>query len=570
MAGFVVSVLVEHLEQLAPSIEGLHVHGANVNIARHFVNLLGSPEIEALEVFLPPDQYQRREAMAEIASKILPEHRKGKGALRFYPVYALPEVWADGAERILLCVDPNHFARDRYLRDRFAVGPTAISCQTHGMGSVSMYQSLARLKEGPSVPFDVLTCLSKACLESFERTFDGYLGELPCRLSISTNAVDLETFQPYGAEEKRHARQMLDLPEDATICLYLSRLTPYSKADLLPVLRCFAEVSGPKDLLLIAGPENVANYADRLKLEVKELGLGDRCEIRTTVPPWATSLFYGSADLFILPSDNVQEALGTAVLEAMASGLAVIGSDWDGLRDSVVDGETGYLIPSVLMPGLGLIGDMSPAVPSMTSFLMTSQNAWMDTRVFSMALQRLLRLSEERKAMGKAGRARAEELNSWSSVSAKLFALWRELLESARDEDPGQKEARQSRASSIGLPVPFLQLFGTYPTHCVSAEMGAVRLTKLGAAILDGKERLQFYDETIPLVRPELMEVLMAKLRQAPQDWLNLGLLADEASAKSRLSRDLALFHIGLLLKRGVIEVPMPAAHSQLQGMQQG
>ncbi len=51
---------------------------------------------------------------------------------------------------------------------------------------------------------------------------------------------------------------------------------------------------------------------------------------------------YQSADCFVCPSIN--EGMSNAILEAMACGLAVLASDCPGNRDSVIDGESGYLV----------------------------------------------------------------------------------------------------------------------------------------------------------------------------------------------------------------------------------
>ena len=52
-----------------------------------------------------------------------------------------------------------------------------------------------------------------------------------------------------------------------------------------------------------------------------------------------------AADVFSSFSDSIQETFGLVIIEAMACGLPVVASDWDGYRDLVVDGETGFSFP---------------------------------------------------------------------------------------------------------------------------------------------------------------------------------------------------------------------------------
>lgn len=58
---------------------------------------------------------------------------------------------------------------------------------------------------------------------------------------------------------------------------------------------------------------------------------------------------YSAADIFVSPSDNMQETFGLTLLEAGAAELPAVVSDWDGYRDIIVHDETGFLVP-VLAP----------------------------------------------------------------------------------------------------------------------------------------------------------------------------------------------------------------------------
>ena len=63
-----------------------------------------------------------------------------------------------------------------------------------------------------------------------------------------------------------------------------------------------------------------------------------------------------AADLFLSLVDNPQETFGLAPVEAMAAGLPVVVSDWDGYRATVSDGVEGFRVPT-LAPGYARQGE---------------------------------------------------------------------------------------------------------------------------------------------------------------------------------------------------------------------
>ena len=59
---------------------------------------------------------------------------------------------------------------------------------------------------------------------------------------------------------------------------------------------------------------------------------------------------WSAADFFTSLSDNIQETFGLTPVEAMAAGLPIVITDWNGYRDTLEDGIQGIAIPTVSPP----------------------------------------------------------------------------------------------------------------------------------------------------------------------------------------------------------------------------
>ena len=119
---------------------------------------------------------------------------------------------------------------------------------------------------------------------------------------------------------------------------------------------------------------------------------------------------YSHATVFCCPS--VYEPFGIINLEAMACQAAVVASATGGIKEVVVDGETGYLVPF----------DQDPV----TSFPRDPDKF---ARDLAAKLSDLLADPEKCRRFGQAGRKRAEEKFSWTSIADQTIALYRNLIE---------------------------------------------------------------------------------------------------------------------------------------------
>ncbi len=119
---------------------------------------------------------------------------------------------------------------------------------------------------------------------------------------------------------------------------YLGRLKRYKGVDL--VVRAFARVADPRARLEIAG---VGDYRPALERLVDSLALGGRVRFLGRVSEAEKLALLRRAWALVFASPK--EGWGITNLEAAACATPVVASDAPGLRESVRDGATGYLVP---------------------------------------------------------------------------------------------------------------------------------------------------------------------------------------------------------------------------------
>ncbi|MBI5240359.1 MAG: glycosyltransferase family 4 protein [Elusimicrobia bacterium] len=159
-----------------------------------------------------------------------------------------------------------------------------------------------------------------------------FLGPVP--VQVVANGVDAARYRPASAEGKRSLRRELGWPEGLGF-LYVGRLAPEKQLDKF--LSAWSRAAGgvPGFAAFVGdGPEG-----EKLRVIADASPLRERIFILPARE--AIQEAYAAADVFVLPS--VSEGLSNALLEAMSSGLAVLGSRVGGTAEAVEEGRTGLL-----------------------------------------------------------------------------------------------------------------------------------------------------------------------------------------------------------------------------------
>ena len=183
---------------------------------------------------------------------------------------------------------------------------------------------------------------------------------------------------------------------------------------------------------------------------------------------------WAASDLFLSLVDNPQETFGLAPVEAMAAGLPVVVSDWDGYRYTVTDGLDGFLIPT-LIPTAVKQGDELASLHD--HGLLTyqdyagsvAQHIAVDTDAAAAAIFRLVSDPMLRQRMGESGRKTVSQRFDWSVVASLHHDLYSDLAERRRIGHGGS-----------GLPVqhplranPFCD-FSTFASSSLGPDTGFV------------------------------------------------------------------------------------------------
>lgn len=163
------------------------------------------------------------------------------------------------------------------------------------------------------------------------------------KISIISCGFSPEEFYPV---KKERARNILHFPTYEKIILQLGRMVPRKGVD--NVIRALGELKNKNQkakLVIVGGEGDLAQCPEirRLKNIAHDNGVESSVIFMGKKQREVLKYYYSAADIFV--STPWYEPFGITPLESMACGTAVVGSEVGGIKYTVKDGKTGFLVP---------------------------------------------------------------------------------------------------------------------------------------------------------------------------------------------------------------------------------
>ena len=252
---------------------------------------------------------------------------------------------------------------------------------------------------------DAIIAVSGATKHDIERLFNVD----PARVHVIHNGIDLNQ---YRKVDSTGAIKRYGIDPSRPYLLFVGRIT--RQKGFQHLVRAIQFMDRDFQIVLCAAAPDTPQLAEEMRIAV------ERAEAQRPGIIWINEMvdqqtaceLYSQAAIFICPS--IYEPFGIINLEAMACETAVVASAVGGIKEVVVDGETGFLVP----------------LEQMKESPFEAINPEKFARDLAQRVNELMRDRQLRERFEKAGRKRVEKNFSWAAIAEKTSALYASLLSS--------------------------------------------------------------------------------------------------------------------------------------------
>lgn len=255
---------------------------------------------------------------------------------------------------------------------------------------------------------DAVIAVSKGTKEDILRAYPTID---PAKVHVIYNGIDLAEYR-----KTSDTKALTDYGVDPTrpYVLFVGRIT--RQKGVTHLVDAIEFMPPGTQVVLCAGAPDTPEIAEEMRQKYSEAHKKNPrvVWIEKMVTKQEAIQLYSNAQVFCCPS--VYEPFGIINLEAMACETAVVASATGGIKEVVVDGETGYLVPFD---------------PDATTGFPTQPDRF--ARDLAAKVTELLADPAKCERFGKAGRKRVEDVFSWTSVAAQTVELYRKLSQAQQE-----------------------------------------------------------------------------------------------------------------------------------------
>ena len=233
------------------------------------------------------------------------------------------------------------------------------------------------------------------------------------KIHIIYNGIDLDEYQKVTTTD---ALVRYGIDPAVPYVLFVGRIT--RQKGIVHLVNAIQHMNPEYQVVLCAGAPDTPEIAAEMKAAVDAVQRPGVIWIQEMVHISTAYELYSHAAVFCCPS--IYEPFGIINLEAMACETAVVASAVGGIKEVVVHGETGYLVP----------------LEQMSESPFEALNPEQYARDLAARVNELMANPALREKMGKAGRKRAEEIFSWHSIARQTAEMYQGLICKQGDANP--------------------------------------------------------------------------------------------------------------------------------------
>ncbi len=229
----------------------------------------------------------------------------------------------------------------------------------------------------------------------------------PEKVAVIHNGIKIEEYQP---TTDTSALERHGVDPKKPIVLFVGRIT--RQKGIIHLVNAIPHILPEAQVVLLAGAPDTEEIAAEMKASVAAVQKqrANVIWVQEMLDKPSVIQMYSHAAVFCCPS--IYEPFGIINLEAMACKTAVVASAVGGIKEVVVDGETGILVP----------------VQQQTEPPFEPVDPDRFAKELAAAVNKVLSNDALRESMANAGMIRAREVFSWNSIARQTQTLYESLL----------------------------------------------------------------------------------------------------------------------------------------------